>query len=139
MRSLVLVVLIGCGTHARPTPTETVCPDPDPLTLTYDNFGMKFFTDYCLMCHAEALTRSERNGAPLFHDFDTLEFVMRFPDHIDEQAGSGPAADNRFMPPPRCPADPGGPLAIDCKQPTEEERQQLAEWLACEINRPHTF
>ena len=140
MRFFALGFLIACGTSESPTPTEAVCPDPDPVTtLSYDTFGQKFFNDYCMMCHSEALLRSQRNGAPLYHDFDKLEYVMRFPEHIDEQSGSGPAADNHFMPPDRCPETPGGPLAIKCKQPTEAERQQLATWLACEINRPHNF
>ena len=33
----------------------------------------------------------------------------------------------------------GGPLATDCLQPTGEERTHLAQWIACERNRPHNF
>ncbi|MBA3819528.1 MAG: hypothetical protein H0X17_11595 [Deltaproteobacteria bacterium] len=144
LRSTVLACAVaasslgGCGSSA-PTPTETVCPDPDPNTLTYDNFGTSFMDRYCIHCHASGLTRSMRNGAPLYHDFDTLRGVLQTPGHIDEQAGSGPAAENMFMPPDRCPSTPGGPLDTDCAQPTAEERRNLALWIACEVDRPHTF
>lgn len=135
--AIVLVFLAACG--GSPTSTGTVCPDPDPMTLTYDNFGKPFMEKYCTMCHASTLPRSQRNGAPLYHDFDTLIGVLEVPVHIDQQSGSGPNADNDFMPPDRCPTDPGGKLNKDCVKPTEEERQQLSLWLACEVNRTHTF
>lgn len=139
MKLLVLALFVlGCG-RDTPTPTETQCPSPDPETVTYENFGMQFMETYCLQCHSETLPRSQRNGAPLFHDFDDLIGILQVGNHIDEQAGSGPAASNHFMPPERCPAEPGGPLAIDCPQPTEAERQKLAEWMACEPDRPHSF
>ncbi|MEO8699656.1 MAG: hypothetical protein ABI867_06410 [Kofleriaceae bacterium] len=134
-----LVLLAACQDHGTPTPTETICPTPDPNTLTYDNFGQQFMTDYCISCHDSALPRSARNGAPLYHDFETLLGVFVVSGHIDEESGSGPAASNSFMPPDRCPAEPGGKIAIDCPQPTEEERQQLSAWLACEVDRPHDF
>lgn len=137
MRWMVALVLIGCT--STPTPTGTSCPDPDPGTLTYENFGEQFMTDYCIVCHDSALTRSQRNGAPIYHDFETLIGVLRTPDHIDEQAGFGPEAENRFMPPDRCPSEPGGPITTSCRQPTDEERRKLAEWIACERNRPHPF
>ena len=132
-----LFVLVACGD--RPTPTETVCPDPDPMTLTYDNFGRDFMTKYCTWCHDSSLARSKRNGAPLYHDFNTLLGVLQTPDHIDEQAGFGPNAKNEFMPPERCPSTIGGALDTDCAQPTAEERTNLALWIACERKRPHNF
>ncbi len=134
---LPFLLLVGCG--GSPTPTGTVCPDPDPGTLTYDNFGKPFMDKYCTWCHAKDIPRSNRNGAPIYHDYDTLLGVLQTPDHIDEQAGSGPKASNDFMPPDRCPSTPGGAISVDCAQPTEKERQQLSEWIACERNRPHTF
>ena len=114
------------------------------MTLTWDNFGQPFMTKYCTMCHSSQLDKeSLRNGAPLYHDFDTLLGVMRIDtarsDHIDEQAGWGPKAHNDFMPGARCPSTPGGTLDRDCAQPTDEERTNLAIWLACEQNRPHDF
>ena len=140
MRFVVLgILLAGCTTAAKPAPTETTCPDPDPDTLTWENFGQKFMTDYCTMCHSSTLPHAQRNGAPLYHDYDSLRGVLLIPDHIDEDAGSGPAAHNTHMPPDRCPSAPGGALDRDCVKPTDEERTNLAMWIACEVNRPHTF
>ncbi|MBS1119468.1 MAG: hypothetical protein H6Q90_1696 [Deltaproteobacteria bacterium] len=141
MRQLVVTLccLVACGGPGTPAPTETVCPDPDPNTLTYDNFGMQFMSDYCIQCHDSGLVRSERNGAPLYHDFDSLLGVVQVANHIDEQAGFGAAAENTFMPPSRCPSVPGGKLDRDCKRPSDDERRKLAEWIACELGRPHTF
>jgi hypothetical protein len=140
MRFVVLgFMLVACTTAAPPTPTETVCPDPDPDTLTWENFGQKFMTDYCTMCHSSTLPHAQRNGAPLYHDYDTLRTVLYIPDHIDADAGSGPAAHNTRMPPAQCPSTPGGPLDRDCAKPTDAERTNLSMWLACEVKRPHTF
>src|SRR5215510_13116667 len=109
MRELLLclspcLVLACTATPAKPTPTQTVCPDPDPMTLTWDSFGQAFMTQYCTMCHSSTLLHSQRNGAPLYHDFDTLRGVLEVLDHIDWNAGSGPAADNSIMPPAECPS-----------------------------------
>ncbi len=133
----ILVVLVACG--GTPTATGTVCPDPDPGTLTYENFGKPFMEKYCTWCHAEDIPRSKRNGAPIYHDFDTLLGVMQVTDHVDEQTGIGPEASNHFMPPDRCPTVAGGEANSDCAKPTDEERRQLAEWIACERDRPHPF
>src|SRR5690242_19798457 len=108
MRFVLLGLLVAC-TSSAPKPTGTVCPDPDPM-LTWDNFGQTFMATYCTMCHASTLTHSQRNGAPLYHDYDTLRGVLEIPDHIDEDAGSGPEAHNTRMPPNQCPSTPGGPL-----------------------------
>ena len=108
--------VVACG--PSPTDTETKCPDPDPGTLTWDSFGQPFMAKYCNWCHDSSLTRSKRNGAPLYHDFDSLLGVLKTPDHIDEQAGSGPAATNDFMPPGRCPSVMGGKIVSNCMKPT---------------------
>lgn len=147
---LALSLLVACGDD--PTPTGATCDDPDPNTLAYTaaddpacmagadcNFGKTFMDTYCLQCHDSTLARSKRNGAPLYHDFDTLLGVMKTPVHIDEQSGIGPNASNHFMPPSRCPSTPGGSIDTDCQQPTDAEREKLAKWLACEIDRPHNF
>ena len=107
------------------------------MTLTWDSFGNHFMQTYCTDCHASTLKHAQRNGAPLFHDYDTLMGVLEIPDHIDEYAGSGPGATNTRMPPSKCPTTPGGSLDRACPQPTEDERTQLSVWLACEVARPH--
>jgi len=96
--------------------TEATCPTTQ--TLTYANFGAPFMEQYCTRCHSSTLSGDARMGAPEFHDFDTQTGILNVAEHIDEAAGSGPAATNEGMP-------PTGPF------PTLEERQQLAEWIAC--------
>lgn len=140
MRPVLLGLLFaGCSAAAAPTPTQTVCPTPDPMALTWDNFGREFMAEFCNSCHSSTLLHSERNGAPLFHDYDALMTVLYLPNHIDEQAGAGPAATNTLMPPARCPSTPGGPIDRDCPQPTQQQREELSAWLACEVKRPHMF
>jgi hypothetical protein len=148
MHRIGIVWLIAACSGGNPTFTGTECADPDPLTgtttLTWDNFGQGFMAKYCTSCHSSLLTSSHRNGAPYLHDFDSLYGVVRLiyaqPDnHIDLQAGWGPAAQNNFMPGARCPSVPGGGLDEDCTQPSGAERTQLAQWVACERLRPHDF
>ena len=134
MRWIILSFAIAACT-AHPTPTGAKCADPDPGTPSWSDFGEAFMTKYCTMCHDSHLLRSQRNGAPIYHDFDTLTGVKIVVDHIDEYAGSGPNADNHFMPGVKCPSTPGGPLDTNCTQPTEDERRTLAIWMACEKNR----
>lgn len=137
MRLVVLsFVLAACTNTPPPTPTEAVCPNPNPNPLTWDNFGQKFMTDYCTWCHASTLSHAQRNGAPLYHDFDTLMGVLEVTQHIDEYAGSGPAAHNTAMPSSQCPSVPGGPLDRDCPTPSDAERTNLSIWLACEQQPP---
>src|SRR5687767_14853394 len=62
-------------------PTEAVCPDGS--TLTWESFGQEFMATYCTECHASTLMGAERQGAPLYHDFDTLDGVLPVLDHID--------------------------------------------------------
>jgi len=141
MRLALLTILVtacaACTNTALPAPTQAVCPSPDPGTLTWDSFGQKFMTDYCTACHDSSLPHAQRNGAPLYHDYNTLIGVLETPDHIDQYAGSGPAAHNTRMPPAQCPTDKGGPLNRACPTPSDAERTDLAVWLACERNRTH--
>jgi hypothetical protein len=97
-------------------PTESTCSQGS--TLTYDNFGKPFMEKYCTQCHHSELVGAEREGAPSFHDFDTLFGIKAVSNHIDETTASGPAATNDGMPP-------------DAPYPTLMERQQLGEWIAC--------
>jgi hypothetical protein len=145
MRTMLLLMsLAGCP--SSPTPTGTTCADPDPITgtttLTWDNFGHDFMFKYCTNCHSSSLPHSMRNGAPIYHDFDTLIGVVDVIDHVDAQTGWGPNAQNNFMPGAgtngRCPSVAGGALDEACPEPTGMERTQLAQWLACEKLRPHT-
>ena len=135
--AILFAALVACG--PSPADTGTACPDPDPGTLTWENFGEPFMTKYCTWCHDSSLPRSQRNGAPLFHDFDTLLGILQVQGHIDQQTGVGPNASNDFMPPDECPSMIGGKLDGDCAKPTEEERRNLSIWLACEKDRTHNF
>jgi uncharacterized membrane protein len=97
-------------------PTESECPQIS--TLTYNTFGKQFMERYCTRCHSSELTGSARQGAPTFHDFDTLFGIKAVSNHIDETTAAGPASVNEGMP-------IGGPA------PTEMERYQLGTWIAC--------
>lgn len=105
-----------CADDPAGVATETVCPPAS--TLTYENFGKAFVESYCTRCHSTAKTGDARMGAPAFHDFDSLLGIQQVTVHIDRTTGSGPAGTNEVMPP----SDP---------KPTLEERQKLAEWIAC--------
>jgi len=138
----VLIVLAGC-TEAKPTPTGATCPDVDNPQYTWQNFGYDFMCHYCTNCHDSSLKLNQRNGAPLFHDLDSEVGVMDVKLHTDEQAAWGPKAHNSFMPGGgtggRCPSTLGGPLDMDCLEPTNEEREALGTYLACEIQRPQDW
>jgi hypothetical protein len=97
-------------------PTESVCPPNS--TLTYNNFGKPFMESYCTKCHDSEKVGEMREGAPSFHDFDTLNGIKAVSNHIDETAASGPAATNTGMP-------------ENNPKPSLEERQALGEWIAC--------
>jgi hypothetical protein len=125
LASLALLGLASLGALAACTttplfgpPTESVCPSDS--ALTYENFGKPFMEDYCTRCHAANLRGADRQGAPSFHDFDTIFGIRVVFDHIDETTASGPAATNTSMPPDR-PA------------PSLSERKQLGEWIACDM------
>lgn len=110
----------GCGSDDEDEifgpPTETKCPEIS--TLTYGTFGQQFMESYCTRCHSSELKGAARNGAPEFHDFDTIGGIRSVADHIDQTAASGPAATNTAMP-------------EDGAKPTEEERRKLGEWISC--------
>lgn len=116
-----LVALSSCGSDSDSEsegPSGAVCPTAS--SLTYDSFGRGFMEDYCTRCHSSALTGAARNGAPSDHNFDTLANIHAVPlEHIDEEAAAGPSHVNTAMP-------PSGAM------PTEDERRQLGEWLACD-------
>lgn len=116
---LALALIGACG--GKPLfgpPTESECATGS--TLTYENFGKPFMEEYCTRCHHSELVGADREGAPSFHDFDTLFGIKAVSAHIDETTAYGPAAENDSMP-------PNGPY------PTAEERRLLGEWIACDM------
>ena len=106
MRAFALVLVAAC---IEPMPIEDLpCPD-EGTALTYESFGAAFMANHCNRCHSEA-----KSGAPSAYRFDTVDEVRTHADRIFIRA-AGP---NVTMPPG--PTDP--PL---------DERDRLAEWLAC--------
>lgn len=99
----------GCGLFERLEDAE--CP-PGGTTLTFENFGKPFLDTHCNSCHGAAVV--DRKSAPPAYVFETPEQVEKWADRIFVRA----AASNDSMPP--------GP-----DDPPREERDKLAEWLAC--------
>jgi hypothetical protein len=117
----IATVMMACGGGGGPVsvfgpPTESTCPPAS--TVTYESFGRDFMERYCTRCHASTLEGAARQGAPSFHDFDTVFGVRGVADHVDETTAAGPAAVNEGMPP-------------DGPRPTLDERLTLGEWIAC--------
>jgi uncharacterized membrane protein len=115
----VALALAACGGgDDGVAPTGATCPAGS--TLTYENFGAPFMEAYCLRCHSTEVAIPDRMGAPIDVNFDTLAGILQHADHIDELAAAGPDGVNTFMPP-------------SGDEPSEEERRQLGEWLACQL------
>jgi cytochrome c5 len=102
------------------SPSQATCPTDN--SLTYDSFGKGFMDTYCVRCHSSSLKGSARQGAEPGHNYDTLNGILPWLDHIDEHAGAGPMIINTEMP-------PSGPL------PKDDERRKLGQWLACELKK----
>lgn len=105
MKQLLLVfglLGLGCGGGG----SGATCPTTS--TLTYDTFGRQFFAAYCDRCHA-AGTRPT---------YTTLAQIRADSTAIDGAAAAGASAVNTTMP------ESGA-------APTEAQRRQLGEWLAC--------
>jgi uncharacterized membrane protein len=105
-----VAVVADCGLFARLDDAE--CP-PEGTTLTWDNFAKKYFTAHCNTCHGAAVI--DRQSAPPAYVFETPEQIDKWAERIFVRA-AGP---NDSMPP--------GP-----DDPPREERDKLAECLACE-------
>lgn len=122
----VLVAAAMCLAACEGTPEHEGAPSlatcPADGTLTYDTFGKAFMTSYCTRCHSSSLKGSAREGAEVGHDYDTLNGILPWLEHIDVHAAAGPKVVNAEMP-------PSGPL------PTEDERRKLGQWLACEVKK----
>lgn len=131
--ALSVVVVSGCSSEdaAAPATCEEESGDPQGAPsgaacptdskLTYDTFAKPFAEKYCTRCHAENVTGAERQCAPLDHDCDSEAGLLKIGEHIDEAAAAGPGAVNTAMP-------PSGPM------PSDAERRQLGEWLACNVD-----
>jgi hypothetical protein len=86
--------------------TGSTCPTTQ--TLTYDNFGQAFMTKYCTSCH----------GGKESPSLSTLASIQAHISDIDKEAAAGPDATNTSMP-------------EGSTTPSDAERKQLGEWLAC--------
>jgi uncharacterized membrane protein len=119
---VVAVLLTACGQANETTGSSGQASGnscPEDSDLTYETFARSFMRSYCTRCHSSSLSNSARNGAPSDHNFDTLEGLRATePEHIDEQAAAGPDGVNTAMPP-------------SAPKPTDAERRDLGEWLAC--------
>jgi len=108
MRSISAAIVIAgamatgaCDSGSTGAPTKAVCDQT--LELTWDTFGQDFLQTYCVRCH---------------QSFNNLGTVQGRSAAIDSAAGAGPAAHNTYMP------ESG-------MRPSVEERQLLADWIAC--------
>jgi len=125
---VVALVLGGCAQeegghhdhdHAHGEGAASGANCPSGSTLTYETFGRGFMAQYCTRCHSSSLQGAQRQGAPSDHNFDSLAALKAVgAEHVDTAAAAGPSAVNTVMPP----QDP---------RPSEAERRQLGEWLAC--------
>ncbi len=114
-KALFLAFLLGaCGGDSG---SGAECPTSNPPT--YDSFAKNFFDSYCTSCHASDKTGAMRGGAPSGLNYDTLAGIQKDLSGIDSEAAAGPDSTNTSMP-------PGLP------RPTEAERMQLGQFLACE-------
>jgi uncharacterized membrane protein len=110
MIRIALVFAIGCTAQAMPI-EEYPCP-PGGTQLTYESFGEEMLATHCNRCHSA--TPGKRSGAPEAYRFDSVDDVRKHKDRIFVRS----AASNTTMPP-------------GLGDPSAEEREQLAEWLAC--------
>lgn len=108
--ALALAVLAPPGC-AYETLEDHPCP-PGGTPATYDNFGKGFFERWCNGCHSA--DDGARNGAPDNYVFETRDEIVAHKERIFVRA----AGQNSSMPP--------GP-----DDPPFDDRETLADWLAC--------
>jgi uncharacterized membrane protein len=113
--ALLVLAFAGCAS----TSSGATCPTAN--APTYDSFGKQFFATYCTGCHSASST--DRHGAPKDLNYDTEADIRAHAMDIDLVAASGPSATNTKMP------ELTGAVRV---QPTEAEREQLGQFLACE-------
>lgn len=80
--------------------------------LTYQNFGQGFFITHCNRCHSAE--SGDREGAPDGYSFDSLAQIQKHKTRIFARS-----------------AGPNASMPIGPDDPPREERDKLAEWLAC--------
>lgn len=120
MRSWLSVVILvaACGNDVGISQMgdDEPVPEPDKCEtsyLAYDNFGAPFVVNWCRGCHSSSVAMNMRQKAPIDVNFDTEADVTQWAERIRIRAtGTKPT-----MPPA------GGPTA--------DERELLAEWIAC--------
>ncbi len=113
-----LLALSACSPD-NPLPEEKLdAAERAPCgTLTYENFAADFFASYCLRCHNEQLAGDiNRTDAPTGINYNTLNGIRQFQTRIRLRAGV-----QGDMP----------PLVAPVPHPTEEERQNLIQWIDC--------
>ena len=110
---MLALLLAACGGEEPAGSTLAGRPCPEGSVLTWENFGAPFLRNWCTGCHSADVAGPARYGAPEGVDFDTLGAARGWRERIHARAGDA----NTAMPPA------GGP--------TSEERERLAEWLAC--------
>lgn len=110
--SMPLACALLLGSSCSIAQLEDVACPPEGTTLSYENFGADFMGQWCNRCH-QPYAR-DRHGAPGEYNFDKLHELRRSKERIFARA----ALDNDSMPP--------GP-----DDPPLQQREDLAEWLAC--------
>jgi uncharacterized membrane protein len=120
MKRIAALLLFAACTS---TPSGATCPTAN--APTYDSFGQHFFTSYCTGCHSRDAT--DRHGAPSDQNYDTEADIRQHAAAIDLEAAAGPKATNTSMP------DMSGPVHV---APSDVEREQLGQFLACEEATP---
>ena len=115
-----LVLLVAACTDPQGVSSGSTCP---PAPVTYADFGQTFFQSYCLECHSTTKTGTARQSAPVTIDFDTQALVRMHTSNIDRLAAFGPDAKNTQMP------------VAGKPKPSNEERELLGEYIACEVGR----
>lgn len=121
--SLALLCLAACGGDddegEGKDAEELGLSCPSDSKVTYEDDIKPFMEKYCTRCHATDVPASQRNGAPLDHNFDTEAGILAEAHHVVEEAAAGPNGVNTGM--------PEGSGA----KPSTAERKLLGEWLAC--------
>lgn len=70
-----LLLLGGCGDKIDAVQLEESCPDPG--VVTFENAIADFVAANCQRCHSAQASGTERNGAPVFVNYDTYAETER--------------------------------------------------------------